>query len=80
MGMFDRVMFRCPNGCEDPVEVQSKAGTCTLASISALRVPWDIATDIVGDHVYCESCRHSFTVRRKMEESLTVPLELYDAS
>lgn len=80
MGMFDRVYFTCPNGCEEPIEVQSKAGQCTLASFSQSRVPWSIATDIIGDAAYCEACRRSFFVRRKVENLDVVPLELASAS
>lgn len=79
MGMFDRVYFRCPNGCPDPVEVQSKAGRCTLASISQSHVPWSIAVDIIGEHAFCETCKRSFLIRRKVESLDTVPLELASA-
>lgn len=45
MGMFDSVMFDCPN-CGREIEAQSKSGECTLARYSPDDVPLDVAADI----------------------------------
>lgn len=61
MGMFDSVNFSCPS-CISIIEVQSKAGECTLATFSSSDVPSRIAEDIDGEWAYCESCQKTFQV------------------
>ena len=61
MGMYDTVCFTCP-ACDSPLEVQSKAGSCTLSMIDSMEVPLGIADNIVGEHVQCDSCNKTFRV------------------
>jgi hypothetical protein len=56
MGMYDSVTFNCPSGCPDRLEVQSKAGPCLLGEIDQSEVPREIAEDVVGDTVRCDTC------------------------
>lgn len=62
MGMFDIVNFICP-GCEDVLEIQSKAGECMLDRFYEDRVPPAIAEDIEGEKIYCEKCDAEYKVQ-----------------
>ena len=82
MGLFDSVYFGCPNGCEEAngvdveLEVQSKAGECTLASFSPRAVPMAIAADIDGEQVYCYLCKTTWVVRPERLITKTIPMVL----
>ncbi len=65
MGMFDQVVFECPE-CQGRIEVQSKAGRCTLENFPAEEVPLKIALDIQGDVAHCECCDRHFTIERTL--------------
>lgn len=56
MGMYDTIWFKCPK-CGSPVEVQSKAAACIMASFRSKRVPLRIAGDIQGRVVTCDGQR-----------------------
>jgi len=45
MGMFDSVMFPCPD-CGRHIEAQSKSGPCTLQRHWYTQVPEDVAQDV----------------------------------
>lgn len=60
MGMYDVVQFSCPN-CNSMIEVQSKAGGCTLTHFDCLAVPREIAMDIEGEVVACADCKRTYT-------------------
>ena len=62
MGMFDRVIARCPS-CNTEVEFQSKAGDCTLSRYDSHEVPIEIAKDIDGDCKRCPSCDYLVKIR-----------------
>ena len=64
MGMFDRIIFKCPK-CNQDIEEQSKAGVCLLYNYTQEAVPLDIARDILNSDVYCENCKESFVVTAK---------------
>ncbi len=55
MGMYDTVTVICPH-CGKLAEYQSKAGDCSLANYSKHLVPLEIANDINGEFLCCESC------------------------
>lgn len=74
MGMYDEVVFRCPD-CGDTLIVQSKAGECNLRSYNNRKVPADIAKSIRGEEVFCDECSRSFCVV-KIPKEKTVHLEL----
>lgn len=82
MGLFDSVYFLCPNGCEtangcpETLEVQSKAGECTLSSFSPNAVPMVIAADIDGEQVWCGICGTGWVVRPQLLIVKTVPMAL----
>ena len=61
MGMFDSVYFPCLD-CGGRVEVQSKAGDCSLREYEPADVPPNVAADIIGEGGECESCRRSWRV------------------
>lgn len=61
MGMFDRILFTCPN-CQATIEEQSKAGDCLLIDYNQNAVPLQIAGDIVDSELYCESCKETFVI------------------
>jgi len=63
MGMFDEVYAKCP-ACEPgTMEIQSKAGECTLARYPINEVPAEIAVDIDGQYMTCRDCGHCVRVR-----------------
>lgn len=64
MGMFDRIIFTCPN-CGKEIENQSKAGVCLLYDYNQDAVPLAIASDILNDDMYCENCKQTFVVVAK---------------
>lgn len=76
MGMFDSVYFRCPNGCENPIEEQSKAGKCRLDTFSSHEVPSVIALDILGGKVFCGTCKLIFEIEHVPVLSKTMALRL----
>lgn len=53
MGMFDSIIFSCPN-CGKELEAQSKAGECTLERFSHKDAPTVIAADCLGDLLVCK--------------------------
>jgi hypothetical protein len=64
MGMFDSIFIPCPN-CKETVEVQSKAGPCTLKAFDPDKVPAVVAVDVDGDETFCNKCKKSWVVRTK---------------
>lgn len=54
MGMFNTVLVDCPY-CEGTIELQSKAGSSTLARDSIFEAELADVADLEGDHscVYC---------------------------
>lgn len=61
MGMFDRIIFTCPN-CKHAIEEQSKAGKCSLYEFSANAVPMAIAGDILHNAVRCDNCNEEYII------------------
>ena len=61
MGMFDSVMFRCPE-CGNRIEQQSKAGDCLLHTFESHEVPLGIADSVAGNLIYCENCDSHFSI------------------
>ncbi len=55
MGMFDRIIFSCPN-CECGMETQTKSGECQLKKYYGKCVPADAACGAVGRILICEAC------------------------
>lgn len=75
MGMYDSIIFSCPN-CKTIIEEQSKAGNCELNRYSPNEVPWDIANDVIDSEVWCHNCESTFTIRPKIEYPKIIPLTL----
>jgi hypothetical protein len=73
MGMFDKIIFTCPN-CQNPIEEQSKAGKCSLYEFSADAVPMAIAGDILHNAVRCDNCKEEYIIGAA--ESIDIPLVL----
>ncbi len=61
MGMFDSVIFKCPN-CSGRVEAQSKAGECYLNNYEPDSVPSRVGTDLDGDTTYCPTCKRDYLI------------------
>ena len=61
MGSFDTVTFLCPN-CGSKIEEQSKAGDCELKNYSPSTAPPKVAADLIGESVWCDSCKRSYTI------------------
>jgi hypothetical protein len=61
MGMFDRIIFKCPK-CNYEIEEQSKAGDCLLRDYSQDAVPLAVAGNIIDGEVYCENCKEHFVI------------------
>lgn len=74
MGCFDSVNFFCPK-CQKIIEVQSKAGNCSMLTFSSIEVPLDIAHDIIDTLVYCDNCKNSFQIHSPFNIK-TIPLSL----
>lgn len=73
MGMFDRIIFTCPN-CNNRIEEQSKAGTCSLYEFSENAVPMAIAGDILHNRVVCENCNEQYIIGAAV--SVDIPMIL----
>ena len=54
MGMFDSVFIPCPK-CEKSMEIQSKAGNCSLSVYSLENAPLKILMDIEGEYIFCSN-------------------------
>ena len=67
MGLFDSVLFECPD-CSDYIEVQSKAGECSLTEYPAKAVPVEIAKQLEGNIVCCQYCNKNFTIERDLRD------------
>lgn len=74
MGMFDSVICRCPK-CDEPVEFQSKAGPCSLATHYPDHVPTIIALSINGHVRACDKCGVRLRIQLKQRQD-TVPMEV----
>lgn len=48
MGMYDRVLVRCP-ACSKEVDFQSKAGPCHLTDFRLDTAPLEVLSDIKGN-------------------------------
>lgn len=68
MGMFDSVWFTCPE-CKNGMEVQSKAGACSLNNYSSDQVPETIAEAISGETAYC-NCGKKYVVGEEHKKKL----------
>lgn len=66
MGMFNSVYKSCPNdGCDGDLEFQTKAGSCTLASLGEDNISMSEAEDIDGDEACCMTCGTSYKLNVK---------------
>lgn len=65
MGMFDSIIFFCPD-CNTEIEEQSKSGDCLLKNYHHKSVPANIAMDIVDNTVICPSCKKRFIISGKI--------------
>lgn len=75
MGMFDRIMFDCPN-CGKEIEAQSKSGNCSLASYDIHHVPEDVAEDRNRHAPFRCECGKSWTLQPTERKIVTlVPVE-----
>ena len=61
MGCFNTVRFRCPE-CSAFIEVQTKAGDCSLRVFSSVSVPIADAGGLLGDELTCSICKESFRI------------------
>ena len=75
MGMFDTVVFTCPN-CEIPIERQTKAGICELNMYSSLAVPITVAESLEDTDVECPNCEEVWTVTPEHPYVKSIPLAL----
>jgi predicted RNA-binding Zn-ribbon protein involved in translation (DUF1610 family) len=73
MGMFDSVLFECPE-CGNTIEEQSKAGNCHLDRFDQSGVPINIAVSIEGDMVYCAECSNSFIIKAPIPTTVSLIL------
>lgn len=57
MGMFDTVIYKCPN-CEESTLCQTKSGPCRLNTYTIESAPLSILTGFEENGVYwpCEHC------------------------
>ena len=62
MGMFDRILLKCPN-CEETLEFQSKGGECILKKYNEKNVPWDVALLVNGEIVKCPKCSKNIKLK-----------------
>lgn len=72
MGMFDRVMARCPK-CGRQVEFQSRLGPCVLAQYSLGAVPAEVAADL---HNKSETCVCGTMLTLKSTTTAMVPMHV----
>ena len=64
MGVYDTLIIRCVS-CNNPIELQSKAGDCHLERFTITDVPLSILADIVerDNSIFCDSCKSVFTLK-----------------
>jgi predicted metal-binding protein len=62
MGMYDVIIFTCPR-CSARVELQTKAGECSLRGYLASEVPAKMAQEENLERVHCTGCDRTFVAR-----------------
>jgi len=62
MGCFDEVIIRCPKCCEE-IEIQSKAGDCSMCRYNVHEAPVEILGGLNGETFECKNCEHVFTAK-----------------
>ena len=72
MGMFDRVMVRCPR-CGEDVEFQSKAGECYMNRYTPTDAPPAVLADTIGDKQACRGCGAGSGIRSHGAENTHRP-------
>lgn len=55
MGLYDSLYVGCLK-CGSTMELQSKAGDCSLSCYSLADAPTEILIDLNGNDIYCEEC------------------------
>ena len=64
MGMYDTVVFKCPN-CNEDIEEQNKSGDCVLDRFRSDEVPVEIARDMISSYLRCDHCDQTFKMKFK---------------
>ncbi len=73
MGLFDYIHVTCPK-CDDQMVTQSKAGPCAMRDFSPDSVPIEIAKDVEGETIHCETCDRSYIIVVDRTTPETVPI------
>lgn len=69
MGMFDVLSACCPE-CLEQIQVQSKAGPCSLSHFDLANAPPEILLDLQGKTLECSSCKSSFELNLHISAEL----------
>ena len=73
--MFDSILVDCPE-CNTRLEIQSKAGKCGLEEFRINSVPLEIACDVEGEYIRCDSCETTFILNAVAGFPKTSPMIL----
>lgn len=78
MGMFNEVMFDCPE-CGSHFIEQTKSGSCELKTFHQVNVPVEEISGLIDREgkVYCSECGEGFTLTYPKRVSLVLLSEGY---
>lgn len=62
MGSFNSLYVKCKS-CGELVEFQTKAGDCSMKTLSLNTISLSEIEDLDGDSTYCGSCKELNTLR-----------------
>ena len=68
MGMFDTVETHC--SCGHVMEIQSKAGECSLQTYNISRVPDEIAQSLQDKKIQCFTCGKMYIIDFGIDKSI----------
>lgn len=67
MSCFNSIWVDCPR-CGNPVEFQSKSGTCSMASYSIHHMPAEDFAGIAGNQECCDDCGFVVAIKDPRDE------------
>lgn len=73
MGCYNSIIFKCPS-CQATIEVQSKAGSCSLETFLVEEASFQDLAEIEDSIIECRKCHSSYKIKlQKIVSSYLLP-------